>query len=92
MAWIEGCKSVDEIRREAQDVERQYVASGSDKVNVLHFVRKISSWIMLYGQVLDVLSQHHPEYLALAWGSVKFILMVRTPLAMSDPHFSDSER
>jgi hypothetical protein len=71
-------------------VERQYVASRSDKMAVLHFARKISSWIMLYGQVLDVLSQHHPEYLALAWGSVKFILMVRISPALIDRHSSDS--
>lgn len=32
---------------------------------------------MYYGGVLDALSQHHPEYVALAWGAVKFVLMVR---------------
>jgi hypothetical protein len=31
---------------------------------------------MYYGPVFDMLSQHHPEYVALAWGSVKFVLMV----------------
>jgi hypothetical protein len=30
---------------------------------------------MTYGQVLDVLSQHHPEYVALVWGVLKFVLM-----------------
>lgn len=31
---------------------------------------------MYYSPVFDMLTQHHPEYVALAWGSVKFVLMV----------------
>jgi len=32
---------------------------------------------MYYGKVLDMLAQHHPEYVALAWGTVKLVLTVR---------------
>jgi len=32
---------------------------------------------MQYAQALDMLSQHHPEYVALVWGTLKFVLMVR---------------
>ncbi|THY17604.1 hypothetical protein D6D01_07455 [Aureobasidium pullulans] len=38
-------------------------------------LNSISSRIVYYGTVLDVLSQHHPEYVSLAWGAVKFVLM-----------------
>ena len=31
---------------------------------------------MYYGKVLDMLAQHHPEYVALAWGTVKLVLTV----------------
>lgn len=75
LGWIEGRKSLDDIRNEARELETRYTAADPGKKTVLESMRKISSWILFYGQVLDVLSQHHPEYLALAWGSVKFILM-----------------
>ncbi|KAK4445385.1 hypothetical protein QBC34DRAFT_164977 [Podospora aff. communis PSN243] len=75
IAWIESRKSLAEIRAEAQELETQYQMAGTTKKTILQPMRKISSWIMFYGQVLDVLSQHHPEYLALAWGSVRFVLM-----------------
>ena len=88
IAWIEGRKSLDEVRAEAHGLETRYFAVGGTKKTVLHAVRRISSWIMFYGQVLDVLSQHHPEYLALAWGSVRFILMVMTFLTRCLPHLT----
>lgn len=39
---------------------------------------KISSRVIFYGGVLDALSQHHPEYVSLAWGALKFVLMVKS--------------
>ncbi|KAH7125898.1 hypothetical protein EDB81DRAFT_201955 [Dactylonectria macrodidyma] len=30
---------------------------------------------MFYGQILDVIAQHHPEYVSLAWGTIKFLLV-----------------
>ncbi|CAD0031426.1 unnamed protein product [Aureobasidium pullulans] len=34
-----------------------------------------SSRIVYYSGVLDALAQHHPEYVSLAWGAIKFVLM-----------------
>ncbi|KAK1759720.1 hypothetical protein QBC47DRAFT_114843 [Echria macrotheca] len=75
IAWIENRQSLEEIRDEAEQVEANYAAASAPKKTVLHFMRKISAWIMLYGQVLDTLAQHHPEYVSLAWGAAKFLLM-----------------
>lgn len=36
----------------------------------------VSSRVLYYGHVLDVLSQHHPEYVSLAWGTMKFLFVV----------------
>ena len=55
-------------------------------------MRRISSWVMFYSQVLDVLSQHHPEYLALAWGATRFVLMVGSILAPTFPCFLTNGR
>lgn len=38
---------------------------------------RFSERIKLYGEVLDVFVQHHPEYVALAWGAMKFLFTVR---------------
>jgi len=32
---------------------------------------------MYYAQIMDVMSQHHPEYVSLVWGLLKFIFVVR---------------
>lgn len=37
----------------------------------------LSKRIYHYGNIMDVLVQHHPEYVSLAWGAMKFIFGVR---------------
>lgn len=39
-------------------------------------LRAFSHRVMHYGNVLDVLVQHHPEYTSLAWGAMKMIFGV----------------
>ncbi|KAI5459409.1 hypothetical protein BGZ63DRAFT_390960 [Mariannaea sp. PMI_226] len=75
LAWIEQHTSLDKMHEEASEVEARYNGVGQTKKTVLVYMRKISAWIMSYGQVLDMLSSHHPEYVSLAWGAAKFILM-----------------
>jgi hypothetical protein len=49
------------------------------------WLERCSSRIMYYGKIFDTLAQHHPEYIALAWGAVKLVLMVSQP-----PSFTES--
>ena len=35
-----------------------------------------SKRVMMYGAIMDTLSQHHPEYVSLAWGAMKFVFIV----------------
>jgi hypothetical protein len=35
-----------------------------------------STRVMYYGAIMDTLSQFHPEYVALAWGALKFLFIV----------------
>lgn len=37
---------------------------------------KLSSSIMHYSRVLDAITQHNPKYVALFWGTLKFLLLV----------------
>jgi hypothetical protein len=38
------------------------------------WLSKTASHIHFYGKIFDVISQHHPEYVALGWGALKFFL------------------
>ncbi|KAI1298944.1 hypothetical protein F5Y03DRAFT_386486 [Xylaria venustula] len=38
------------------------------------WLEKLSGRVAYYGATLDVLVQHHPEYVSLAWGAFKFLL------------------
>ena len=40
------------------------------------WLSSFSSRLLYYGGVLDILAQHHPEYVSLAWGAVKFVFIV----------------
>ena len=40
------------------------------------WLSKLSSRVQFYGNIMDVLVQHHPEYVALAWGAMKFLFVV----------------
>lgn len=40
------------------------------------YLSAFSHRVMHYGNVLDVLVQHHPEYTSLAWGAMKIVFGV----------------
>ena len=40
------------------------------------YLAAFSSRVMYYGAIMDTLSQHHPEYVSLAWGAIKFLFVV----------------
>ncbi|KAF2736243.1 hypothetical protein EJ04DRAFT_598270, partial [Polyplosphaeria fusca] len=53
----------------------QKIYEHKKRSKALKWLTKFSSRISIYGSALDMLAQHHPEYLALAWGSIKFIVI-----------------
>jgi len=52
-----------------------YDSSRSDQ-KCSKWLAKISDRICFYGKIMDVLSQHHPEYVSLAWGAMKLMFIV----------------
>lgn len=44
---------------------------------IRRWITKVTERLVYYGAVFDILSQHHPEYVALAWGAIKFVFIVR---------------
>ncbi|KAI1500276.1 hypothetical protein F5X99DRAFT_387047 [Biscogniauxia marginata] len=74
LVWINAQISLTEVLVEVETAERMYRTRRDGQV-VIPCLRRLSSSIMLYSQVFDVLAQHHSEYVSLAWGALKFILM-----------------
>lgn len=63
-----------DVQEAVYEVKAIYEKSKISKARV--WLDKLSSRIMLYGTVLDTLSQHHAEYVSLVWGAIKFVLVV----------------
>jgi hypothetical protein len=50
---------------------------GKHKGSKAHrYITELSRRIHHYGNIMDVLVQHHPEYVALAWGAMKLLFGV----------------
>ncbi|KAM7203901.1 hypothetical protein V8F33_001872, partial [Rhypophila sp. PSN 637] len=56
-----------------EDVRSKYESRKQCKAYV--WLEKLSSRVVYYGNVLDVLVQHHPEYVSLVWGAFKLLFM-----------------
>lgn len=65
------------------DAKKRYEDAGS-KSRIRQGLNTLSQRLLYYGNIMDVLVQHHPEYVSLAWGAMKFIFGVsawaRSPL------------
>ncbi|KAM5341919.1 hypothetical protein ACJ41O_014950 [Fusarium nematophilum] len=77
LAWLSTVTStsLSDVLATTQQAESKYGEVSQNKHSTRAWLRGLSKRIMYYGQVLDVMSQHHPEYVALVWGLVKFVLM-----------------
>jgi hypothetical protein len=62
---------VETAKRDYEEKSKEHKHTGMRRL-----LEKLSSRIMYYGKVMDSLAQHHPEYVALVWGAMKFVLTV----------------
>ncbi|KAI1122574.1 hypothetical protein F5Y10DRAFT_71393 [Nemania abortiva] len=64
--------TLDDVLTAVLEAKRQ-----SERVSRAPRLRKcieaFSERVLHYGNIMDVLVQHHPEYVSLAWGAMKFI-------------------
>ncbi|CAM1509515.1 Fc.00g032540.m01.CDS01 [Cosmosporella sp. VM-42] len=64
---------VEDVVESLEESERKSLNRGNGKA--WKWATRLSSRIMFYSQILDVIAQHHPEYVSLAWGTIKFLLV-----------------
>ncbi|KAF2112711.1 hypothetical protein BDV96DRAFT_460292, partial [Lophiotrema nucula] len=66
--------SIMSVQKAVNRAQSKYEEKKRSKAS--KWLLRLSARIALYGSALDMLAQHHPEYLALAWGSIKFVVVV----------------
>ncbi|KAH5267288.1 hypothetical protein HBI82_224860 [Parastagonospora nodorum] len=76
-SWAENHATIDEIWVIVQQVKEKYDKKCDERTGARASIERLSCRVMYYGKVFDSLAQHHPEYVALAWGAIKLVLMVR---------------
>ncbi|KAL3419659.1 hypothetical protein PVAG01_08157 [Phlyctema vagabunda] len=73
VVWIDNLTSIGDVQEAALQAERLYQSSKNGKARL--WLSKFSSRVMYYGAIMDTLSQHHPEYVSLVWGAMKFVFV-----------------
>jgi hypothetical protein len=84
VSWLNGQTTMAGILSVVEQARSNAFSDNSKWSKISEGLNAISSRIIYYGGVLDALSQHHPEYVSLAWGAIKFVLMVNEPSARSE--------
>jgi acyl-CoA reductase-like NAD-dependent aldehyde dehydrogenase len=67
--------SLRDLQDEISKLVTKYEARNKES-KARKWLERLSHRIHFYGTVLDVVAQHHPEYVALTWGSIKFLILV----------------
>ncbi|PGH14337.1 hypothetical protein AJ80_05927, partial [Polytolypa hystricis UAMH7299] len=68
--------SLRDVQDTISQAKQRYESSRSKtKIVVSTWLNKLAVRLRYYGKVLDVLAQHHPEYVSLAWGAMKFLFI-----------------
>lgn len=70
---------MEDVKNEAMKSYHKYHSSHS-KTKTRKWLVRFSETVAHYGSILDMLVQHHPEYVSLAWGTMKFLFSVRIQL------------
>ena len=87
--WLAEKSTMQDVITAVQIARSKY-EERSKKSKVRESLAAFSSRVMYYGAVMDTLSQHHPEYVALAWGSMKLsfvVSLVSFTLISSPKHY-----
>ena len=75
--WLNDATSAADIFDIVNHAKNKY--EGTKKSKASNVWSSFSSKIVYYKDILDVLVQHHSEYVSLAWGAMKFLFVVSLP-------------
>ncbi|KAF4979246.1 hypothetical protein FZEAL_4491 [Fusarium zealandicum] len=73
-ALIETTSCLEDVQKTVATSMAKYEAR-TESSKIRKWLKRASETICYYNQVLDVFVQHHPEYVALAWGLMKLLFI-----------------
>jgi predicted ATP-binding protein involved in virulence len=73
--FINSHHTIEDVQNAVADAVRMYEARKTSP-KAMKWLHGLSKRVRFYGDVMDMLVQHHPEYVSLAWGAMKFLLIV----------------
>jgi hypothetical protein len=76
---IQQLRSFVELEKFLNNLRLQYERRHENN-KISRWLSRLSSRICHYGRIFDVLVQHHPEYVSLAWGAMKLLFVVCSTL------------
>ena len=74
--WIDSKTDMQAVQEAVNDAKQKYEGRASGGAKARKWLTRWSERVMHYGKVMDTLANYNPEYCALAWGTMKFLLMV----------------
>jgi hypothetical protein len=83
--------SLDDVHETVEAAHAKYEDPGNQS-KARERLRRFSGTLLYYGNIMDVLVQHHPEYVSLVWGAMKFLFVVSLHLVLSFAHIIDYQR
>lgn len=72
--WLRRQHTISDVQGAVAQALKEY-RDRSKGSKVQEWLVSCSAKVMHYGQILDTFSNHHPEYVSLAWGAMKFLFM-----------------
>ncbi|PQE06103.1 Nacht domain protein [Rutstroemia sp. NJR-2017a BBW] len=72
--WLNDKHTIEDVQQAIEDAKTAYEAKGKDSKTYL-LIQKFSSRVLHYADIFDTLAQHHPEYVSLVWGAIKFVFV-----------------
>jgi hypothetical protein len=87
--WLKNKHTIADVQEEVTKAQERYSLRSKDS-KVRKWLSRFSAGVLYYGRILDVLVQHHPEYVSLAWGTTKLLFVVSPKFARSDNSGTDA--
>lgn len=85
-SWLSESSTISDVLRILETSHHRYEAKKSSRSKVVTYAgswwKIAASRISHYGQVVDTFVSSNPEYAALVWGALRFLLQVCTQLDM----------
>jgi hypothetical protein len=73
--WLSSSITISDVEKAVIFAKEKYEKK-SPKSRARKWLTNCSSRLMYYSGIMDTLAQHHPEYVSLAWGAIKFLFIV----------------